>query len=194
MPVAFRSGFAYTWHDISTSRGVVFPGFAETLSANYSAGTAQAFGELAYQFKAGQSAFEPFANLAYVNLSTDGFTEQGGAAALTGQSGDAGVTYTTLGLRGSTTFRVGNGMTATARGTIGWVHAFGDTTPVTTFAFGGGSAFDIAGVPIASDAALLQAGLDLNLTPTARIGINYGGQLSSGATDQTLGGTLSVSF
>lgn len=192
--VAFRSGLAYTWHDISTSRGVVFPGFAENLSADYAAGTAQAFGELAYQFKAGQSAFEPFANLAYVNLSTDGFTEQGGAAALTAQSGDAGVTYTTLGLRASTVFAVGNGMTATARGTIGWVHAFGDTTPITTFAFGGGSAFDIAGVPIASDAALLEAGLDLNLTPTAKIGINYGGQLSSEATDQTLAGALTVSF
>lgn len=192
--VAFRSGLAYTWHDISTSRGVVFPGFAESLSADYAAGTAQAFGELAYTFKAGQTAFEPFANLAYVNLSTDGFTEQGGAAALTGQSSDAGVTYTTLGLRGSTVFAVGNGMTATARGTIGWVHAFGDTTPITTFAFAGGSAFDIAGVPIASDAALLEAGLDLNLTPTAKIGINYGGQLSSGATDQTLAGALTVSF
>lgn len=192
--VAFRSGLAYTWHDISTSRGVIFPGFAENLSADYSAGTTQAFGELAYKFKAGQSAFEPFANLAYVNLSTDGFTEQGGAAALTAQSGDAGVTYTTLGLRASTVFALGNGMTATARGTIGWVHAFGDTTPITTFAFSGGSAFDIAGVPIASDAALLEAGLDLNLTPTAKIGINYGGQLSSGATDQTLGGALTVSF
>ena len=111
----------------------------------------------------GQSAFEPFANLAYVDLSTDGFTEQGGAAALTAGSGDAGITYTTLGLRASTMFAVGNGMTATARGTVGWVHAFGDTTPITTFAFGGGSAFDIAGVPIASDAALLEAGAEREL-------------------------------
>ncbi|MCX5516566.1 autotransporter outer membrane beta-barrel domain-containing protein [Kaistia algarum] len=192
--VAFRSGLAYTWHDISTSRGVAFPGLIENLSADYSAGTAQAFGELAYELKAGQTAFEPFANLAYVNLSTDGFTEQGGAAALTSESGDDGVTYTTLGLRASTVFAIGNGMTATARGMLGWRHAFGDTAPVSTFAFSGGSAFNIAGVPIATDAALLDAGLDVNLTSTATIGINYGGQLSSDSTDQTLSGTFKVAF
>src|SRR5690606_2084662 len=41
-------GLAYTWHDIVTSRSVVFPGFSDSLSADYNAGTFQAFGEAGY--------------------------------------------------------------------------------------------------------------------------------------------------
>ncbi len=79
---AFRSGLAYTWHDISTRRSVAFQGFADQLKGDYNAGTMQAFGEFGYGINAGQVAFEPFANLAYVSLRTDSFGETGGAAAL----------------------------------------------------------------------------------------------------------------
>ncbi len=39
----------------------------------------------------------------------------------------------------------------TARGSLGWRHAFGDTAPTTTLAFAGGSPFSIAGAPIAEE-------------------------------------------
>jgi len=52
---------------------------------------------------------------------------------------------------------------ATARGTVGWRHAFGDATPLSTFAFAGGDAFPIAGVPIAEDAVLIEGGIDIDL-------------------------------
>ncbi|MBP2444336.1 outer membrane autotransporter protein [Rhizobium leguminosarum] len=104
---AFRAGTAYTWHELETSRSVDFDGFSDRLEADYSAQTAQAFGEFAYRIETGDTpagalAFEPFANLAYVNLATDGFDESGGAAALTGRDDDSGVTFTTLGVRAST--------------------------------------------------------------------------------------------
>ncbi|QWG23765.1 autotransporter outer membrane beta-barrel domain-containing protein [Bradyrhizobium sediminis] len=197
--LAFRSGLAYTRHDISTGRSVAFPGFADTLKGDYSAGTTQTFGELGYRIKAGQTplgnlAFEPFANLAYVNLSTNGFTEKGGAAALTSQGGNTGVTFTTLGLRASTGLTLGNGENLTARGMLGWRHAFGDTTPVSTVAFTGGSPFSIAGVPVARDGAVVDLGLDLNLTRNATLGLTYGGQFGSGVTDQTVRGNFAVRF
>ncbi|MFX3803920.1 autotransporter outer membrane beta-barrel domain-containing protein, partial [Streptococcus suis] len=44
----FRSGLAYTWHDISTSRSVRLAGFADDLTGNDRAGTLQAFGEFGY--------------------------------------------------------------------------------------------------------------------------------------------------
>src|SRR5690606_28898955 len=44
---AFRTGAAYSWHDISTARTATFPGFADSLTGDYSAGTGQIFGELA---------------------------------------------------------------------------------------------------------------------------------------------------
>ena len=48
----------------------------------YDAGTAQVFGEVGYRIDTASASFEPFANVAYVNLHTDGFAETGGAAAL----------------------------------------------------------------------------------------------------------------
>lgn len=113
--IAFRTGTAYTWHRISTSRSVAFQGFADSLSADYDAATAQAFGELVYKTDAEPFAFEPFANLAYVNLHTDGFAESGGAAALTSSSSTSDATFTTLGVRASTDIILG-GVAATARG------------------------------------------------------------------------------
>jgi outer membrane autotransporter protein len=197
--LAFRSGLAYTRHDLSINRSVGFPGVAELLRNNYSAGTTQTFGELGYRIRAGRTplghlAFEPFANLAYVNLSTDGFTEKGGAAALASRSDTTGVTFTTLGLRASTGFDLGNGMTATARGMLGWRHAFGDVTPTSTMAFAGGSPFTVAGVPIARNGAVADLGFDVNVTPDAVLGLTYGGQFGSGVTDQTLRGNFAVRF
>lgn len=192
--LAFRSGAAYTWHDISTSRSVAFPGFSESLKGDYNAGTAQVFGELAYGFSMGAARFEPFANLAYVNLHTDGFRETGGAAALTSGSSSTDTAFTTLGLRGSTTFDL-NGASVTAKGMLGWRHAFDDVTPTSVLRFaGGGNAFTVAGVPIARDAAVVEAGLDFALTPSAVIGVTYGGQFGSGIVDQSFKANFSAKF
>ncbi|QDC02424.1 autotransporter domain-containing protein [Mesorhizobium sp. 8] len=186
-------GLAYTWHDIETGRSVAFPGFRDSLTGDYSAGTFQAFGEAGYKIGIGATSLEPFANLAYVNLTTDGFTEKGGAAALTVRGETTETTFTTLGLHLSSAFDLG-GIKATARGTLGWRHAFGNLTPISTHAFAAGDAFTVAGVPIAKDAALVQAGLDLDLSETATLGFAYQGQFGSGVTQNGFKADLSVRF
>ncbi|OJX82490.1 autotransporter domain-containing protein [Mesorhizobium sp. 65-26] len=191
--LALRTGAAYTWHRISTSRSVAFQGFDDQLSADYDAGTAQAFGELAYKVDAGSLAFEPFANLAYVNLHTDGFTEKGGDAALTSASSNTDATFTTLGVRASSDVTVG-GVTATARGMLGWRHAFGDVTPLSSFAFAGSDSFTIAGAPIARDAMLVEAGFDVPLSSNATLGVSYAGQFSADAHDNGFKANLGVKF
>ena len=192
--LAFRTGAAYTWHDVTTSRSVSFPGFSDALKGDYHAGTAQVFGELGYGMTMGAARFEPFASLAYVNVHAGDFTEQGGAAALTSQSSNTDATFTTLGLRASTSFDVG-GAPLTAKGTLGWRHAFGDVTPLSTMRFAsGGDAFSIGGVPIARDAAVVEAGLDFNLAPAAVFGVSYAGQFGSGVTDQTFRANFNVKF
>ncbi len=80
--LGLRTGAAYTWHQIDTSRSVSFPGLAEQMSSHYDAATSQVFGDLGYRIDVGRTvvgtlAFEPFANLAYVNLWTGGFGETG---------------------------------------------------------------------------------------------------------------------
>ena len=191
--LGFRTGAAYTWHDITTSRSVAFPGFGGSLKGNYRAGTAQVFGELGYGIHAGRFGFEPFANLTYVNLNTDDFTENGGVAALRGNSTSTGVTFTTLGLHASTDFALGE-TAATLRGTLGWRHAFGDTTPLATFAFAGGSPFTVAGVPIAKNALVLDVGLDVAISRNTALGISYGGQYGGHAVNQSVRANFNVRF
>jgi outer membrane autotransporter protein len=155
--VGLRFGAAYSLHDIETARSVAFPGFAESLTADYDAETAQAFGELGYRIDTAGASFEPFAGTAHVNLHTDGFTEEGSAAALTSSGTNTGVAFTTLGVRASTVVPLG-GREASLHGMLGWRHAFGDTTPLSRLAFAGGDSFAIAGVPIGEDAAVIEAG------------------------------------
>ncbi|SFO63893.1 outer membrane autotransporter barrel domain-containing protein, partial [Mesorhizobium sp. NFR06] len=191
--IAFRTGAAYSWSSLSTHRSVAFNGFTDALSADYDAGTAQVFGELAYKADAARFKFEPFANLAYVSVHSDGFTEQGGVAALTSAGSSTNATFTTLGLRASTDVALG-GISATARGTLGWRHAFGDVTPTSAFAFAGGDAFTIAGVPVARDSAVIEAGFDLNMSANATLGLSYAGQFGAHAADNGAKANLSVKF
>ncbi|HEV2503731.1 MAG TPA: autotransporter domain-containing protein [Mesorhizobium sp.] len=190
---SLRSGLAYTWSEIDSSREVAFPGFSDSLTGSYRAGTTQVFGELGYSLKAGSVALEPFANLTYVNVHTNGFAEQGGASALTVQSGSNDSTFTTLGLRASTGFDIGS-TKATARGMIGWRHAYGDLTPTVRQTFTGSNAFTIASAPIAEDAAVIEAGLDFAITPKATLGLSYHSQVASKLLDHGVRADLNVQF
>ncbi|MCT7378693.1 autotransporter domain-containing protein [Chelativorans salis] len=191
--IGLRGGLAYTWHDIEINRHVAFDGFVDGLEANYDAGTLQAFGEAGYRIDTAAVSFEPFANLAYVRVKSDGFSETGGAAALTEQSATTETAFTTLGLRASGEFDLA-GDSLTAQGMIGWRHAFGDTEPVSRLALAGGDAFTITGVPITKDAAVVEFGLDYELATAATLGISYQGQLASGAYDHGLRARLSARF
>jgi outer membrane autotransporter protein len=194
-PLGVRLGAAYSWHDLDATRSVVFPGFAETLKGSRDANTTQAFGEIGYRVALGGVALEPFAGLAYVNLETDAFTEQGGAAGLTGLSGSEDVTFTSLGVRAAQRWLVGATTALTLRGTLGWQHAFGDTTPSAAFLFAGGSLpFTVAGVPIAEDALVVKAGADLDIGPAVTLGVAYSAQFAQDAQDQQVKGVLNVKF
>jgi subtilase-type serine protease len=190
---AIRTGAAYSWHDIATGRSVSLPGFSDLLKSSSRAGTAQVFGEVGYGIRAGKMGFEPFANLAYVGLATDRLHETGSAAALSAARATTNATFTTLGLRASGAFELG-GIGAEARGMLGWRHAFGDVTPLASLAFAAGSAFTIAGVPIARDAVVVEAGLDFAFSPSAVLGVSYGGQFGAGLSDQTVKANFNFKF
>lgn len=191
--LSLRTGASYTWHDISTSRVVSSAFLSGNPRADYNAGTAQLFGELGYRMDAGGIALEPFAGLAYVNLHTGRFAERGAATALTAQAEDAGLGYSTLGLRASTSLSI-QGMDLTVRGGLAWRHAFGDVDPSVTMAFAGSTAFTVAGLPIARDAAMVEAGLDLAIGRSTKLGVAYTGQLAEDSQDHSFRGVLAVTF
>ncbi len=190
--VFLRAGAVYSWTDIATKREITSP-IVDELEADYGAGTAQLFGELAYRADFGGLVLEPFANAAYVNLHTEGFTEKGGAAALESKSSSSDSVVTTLGLRPEVRFGLGD-MEMAATGMIGWQHAFGDVTPETQLAFEGGDEFGIRGVPMARDTALLEAGLALKLTDSVNFGASYQGQFGDGVRDNGFNARLGVEF
>ena len=191
--LGLRGGLSYSWHDIATRRSVSMPGYSDRLKASYDGRTAQVFADLSYRIDTGVAAFEPFANVAYVNLKTDSYTESGGAAALRANSQTTETTYTTLGSRITSGFELG-GAQATAKGSLGWRHAFGDLKPVATQAFAAGNAFTVTGVPIAKNSAVLEAGLDVQVSRKVSFDLSYQGQLASGAQDHGVRAGLSVRF
>ncbi|MBJ6135378.1 autotransporter domain-containing protein [Ochrobactrum sp. Q0168] len=192
--IAFRTGLAYTWHEIELDRSVTFPGFSDSLNSDYHASTFQAFGELAYQWGREDAPLEAFANLAYVHHHTDGFNETGRTAVrLNFDSDTMDTAFTTIGLRASRHFLLGN-ISANAYGSIGWRHAYGDIETSSTNSFIGSSAFTVYGAPIAKDAALIEAGLNFDLSRSATLGVNYTGQIGSHAYQQGVNAVLRVRF
>ncbi len=189
----FTTGAIYSKNDISTEREIAFGAFEDQLETDYQGATRQVFADLGWREKLGSVTLEPFANLAYVNLETDGFREKGGAAALSGSGGTDDVTLTTLGLRWSAD--IGNAdLPATFSGTLGWRHAIGDLTPSSRFAFSSGSPFVIEGVSLPRDTAVLEASLSAQISKTARVKLSYSGEFAHSFAAHAAKASLVVDF
>jgi fibronectin-binding autotransporter adhesin len=187
-----KFGAGYSHHDVDTSRTPQFDGFSERLRSGYGASSLQVFGEVARPFDVGTLKVEPFADLAYVRLSTDGFTESGGVAALGagGYANDAG--FTTLGARLSRQFTT-DVTVFDLSASLGWRHAFANA-PAASLSFAGGTAFTVYGVPVTRDALALQAGFDVRLGATSQLGLRYDGQFGSGGMENAFKASFSTRF
>ncbi len=186
-------GASLAHHDIDTDRTASLGSIMDSDNASYAAKSVQVFGEASYRFDTAYAALEPFAGAAYTNLKTDGFSETGGITALSSHGDTTELTTTTLGIRASHGFALGETTTLTAHGMAGWRHAFGDTTPTASLAFAS-SSVSIDGLPIATDTGLVEAGFDVNLGKATSLGISYNGQFSSQAHDNAVKADLTVRF
>ncbi|WP_307282427.1 autotransporter outer membrane beta-barrel domain-containing protein [Phyllobacterium ifriqiyense] len=84
--------------------------------------------------------------------------------------------------------------TLTAHGMVGWNHAMGDVTVTGQHAFAGGGNFAIQGLPIAKDALNVEAGIDIDIGKSTRLGIKYTGQFSQQSRDNAVKANLSLRF
>lgn len=196
--LSFRSGFGYTRHAIETDRSVGIAAMGDSslydsLSADRHGNMYQVFGEFGYEIDADRVSFEPYAGFAHVWSKTDGFSETGGAAALSSNGTSMNTSFSTLGLNAQSTFDI-FGVESVARGGLGWRHAFGDTVPSISQRFAAGDAFTVTGVPIAKNVALVEAGIDFNITPNAVVGISYSGLTGSGARENSANTRLTINF
>ncbi|WP_143684713.1 autotransporter domain-containing protein [Variovorax sp. KK3] len=183
----WRGGAAYSRQSLDTRRDLAFPGSRDALSASYSLRTLQAFGELGWRIDAGAAtAVEPFASLAHVDIHGGDFRERGlgTGAELAGRGHGMRATFATVGMRTTTRINVG-GVWATLRASAGWRKVVGgDAVPTADLALGGTSRFMSAGVAVAREAFVLDAGLDLNLRHDLSLGASFSGQAGGGSRMQ----------
>ena len=190
-----RGGGSYSFDDIDTSRSIFFPGFTDQTKARLHGNVGQVFGEVGYGMALGNVALEPLAGLAYVHLRNGSFLESGGAAALSGSATHENMGYSSLGLRLASIMPLANGTVLVPRATVAWQYAFGDVTPSAALAFQGtGTAFSVAGVPIARNSALVEGGFDWRFTPQAKLGVSYLGELAANAQTHAIKGAFTWDF
>ncbi|MBJ6133127.1 autotransporter outer membrane beta-barrel domain-containing protein [Ochrobactrum sp. Q0168] len=193
--IALRAGIANSWHQIDTDRNVGFVGLGpETLTGDGSARTFQIFGELAYKIDTRHMMFEPYANLAYINHHMNGYDETGGEAALHGYSSNTNATFGTVGLRAKSAIQITTATTANVTAGIGYRKASNGINGNARHSFDGGEAFSITGAPIAKDAAILEAGLEIPVSRQSNFNVNYQAQLGAKSTQHTLGAKFSLNF
>lgn len=192
--VALRGGGVWTWSQIDTSRAVVFPGFFEHEEASYSANTGQVFAEASLPLTMPIVPIEPFGRLAYVHVGMGDFTENGALAALSSSGTSADVGYSALGIRAASVLKAA-GVEVTPYASIAWQRAFGDLDPTTALVFtSAGIGFEVFGVPIVRNSALVQAGLTVAVAGDATLGLAYSGQIAPDLSDNAFTGRLEWRF
>jgi outer membrane autotransporter protein len=185
-----KAGVGYAKVDIDTRRTVAFPGFGDTLTADYNGTLMQGFAEMGYRLPLGGGHAEPFANVTTLRARTDAFVESGGAAALTVAKASENSTISTLGVR----FETAASCAFSVGGVIGWQHGFGSLDPVGVHSFAGGDPFVILGAAQSRNAGVANVEARFRLSPAVSIGISYDGVLGTAGQDHAVKGALRIAF
>jgi outer membrane autotransporter protein len=190
-----RGGGSYGWSSLDSHRTVVVGDVTEKPTASYDGSTASLFAEAAYVFQVANAALEPFAQIAWSRVETDGFTEKNAPiTGLTSDGLDFDTTYTTLGARVATTFEM-SGAAITPHASLAWRHAFDGVTPEMAMAFSAtGAGFTVAGTPIAEDSLVVGAGLDVGISTGLTLNISYEGQFADETEYNAVKGGLVYKF
>ena len=123
----------------------------------------------------------PYAALDYVHAHIDGFSETGGFGALSVNSADGNSFATTLGVRLTSHIALANYGTLTPELRLGWSHEFLDASQTlgASLVAVPGSSFSATGIAFGRDAALVGAGLSMELSPDAKVFVDYDGRLAT---------------
>lgn len=177
------AGAGYAWNDVRTTRRITVPGIEQSLFGDYHAPTAHAFAEAAWRMPMDRFTAEPFLNAAVVRSHSDEFDERGGNGALHVHGETQTTPLSTAGVRGDWDLSSPESPSSTGvHASVGWQHAYGSVAPRRTMNFvAGGDAFDIAGAPIARDAAVASVGVNLRVGAHSSLGLNLDGMFAHGS-------------
>lgn len=193
--VRLTLGGAYSAHRIDATRDVQVVGARGKEKTKHDAQGAQVFAEAAYRIPLQQATLEPFANLAYVHLDTDAFTEKGDSAALSARGDTREATLGTLGVRAMTRIALTDRQAFDLAGSLGWQHDLSGIDSEQHLAFAsGGDRFAIESAPLVRDAALVGVHASLALSEAASVSLNYSGQLAAREKSHGVGLSLDWRF
>ncbi|WP_439632692.1 autotransporter-associated beta strand repeat-containing protein [Glycocaulis sp.] len=170
------AGAIYGWHDLTTRRAIIFPGFDEYMRSSHSADSVQVFGEARL---AGPAGLEPFLSLAHVRLDTGGFGEAGGAAALAIDSETRQMTQGTLGTRLSHDWQTG-GTNVRFDGSLGWRRVFSGHRQFVSGDLSGAPVY-FEGNGVDREAAAIEAGITIEPMNRMSLELGYAGEIGSNA-------------
>ena len=172
-----------SFNDFSTSRLLTPFGLPGDATSSPSGQSYQGHAEAGYHWvlpAAGVTiSVTPYAALDYVNAHVSGFSETGGFGALSVNSADSNSLQTTLGVRLTSRIAMGSYGTLIPEVRLGWNHEFGDASQSLSASLIGvpGSSFSATGIAFGRDAALIGAGLSMELSPDAKVFVDYDGKL-----------------
>ena len=189
------TGAAYSWHRADVKRDLQYGDVSAKQKAKVDATTTQVFGEAAYRLNVQPLALESFANLAYVHLDSDGFTEKGDAAALKSNGDKRDAVLSTLGVRAIKTINLSGSQKLDVSGHLGWQHSLTDIESEQHLRFASGSApYSVESSPLVRDAALVGVQASLALSRDVRVNLDYNGQLASREKSHGVGLSLNWQF
>jgi subtilase-type serine protease len=189
------TGAAYSWHRADVKRDLQYGDVSAKQKAKVDAATTQVFGEAAYRLHLQPLALEPFANVAYVHLDTEGFKEKGDAAALKSSGDQRDAVLSTLGVRAIKTFNLSAQQTLDVSGHLGWQHSLSDIDSEQHLRFAsGGTPYSVESSALVRDAALVGVQASLALSRDVRVNLDYNGQLASREKSHGVGLSLNWQF
>jgi subtilase-type serine protease len=189
-----------SFNDFGTARLLTPFGLPGAATSSPSGQSYQGHAEAGYHWAlpaAGMNvSVTPYAALDYVNAQLQGFSETGGFGALAVNGTDSNSLQTTLGMRLTSRIAMASYGTLIPELRLGWNHEFGDASQKITASLVGvpGSTFSATGIAFGRDAALVGAGFSLELSPDAKVFVDYDGELGSRVQEHSVSGGLKVQF
>ena len=159
-----------SFNDFATTRLLAPFGLPGGATASPSGQSYAAHAEAGYRWLQGGFTLTPYAALDYVHANIGAFNETGGFGALSVNGADGNSFATTLGARATTRINWGEHAVLVPELRLGWSHEFLDASQTLSASLVGvpGSSFSATGINFGRDAALVGAGLSMELSPTPR--------------------------
>lgn len=186
---------SYGWHDVAAVRLIDLPAPAGSVLAtsSYDAAAWSASGEMGAIFRLGRVNMQPSLGLAYVGADVDGFVESGPAWALAVSSSDADSLASTLALRASGQWTMGQTRVVPDL-KLGWRHEFGDDRQSFTANFiedlSSGAAMSIVSSEIKADSLVVSTGATFGVTRNFEVFFDVNGQYNADASATNASGGL----